>query len=92
MKLITCPLNGPRNVSEFLCAGPLRSFANDIEPTEAAWTDYLFLEENRKGVVLEWWCHLPTSYWFIAERNTETDEILNTYPPEDAADRMKGLS
>ena len=31
-------------------------------------------------MVREWWCHVPTSFWFIAERNTVTDEILKTYP------------
>ena len=37
-------------------------------------------ENNTKGVVREWWMHTPTSYWFIAERNTETEEIIKTYP------------
>ena len=23
---------------------------------------------------------MPTSFWFIAERNTVTDEIIKTYP------------
>jgi len=32
------------------------------------------------GVVREWWCHVATSYWFIAERDTVTDEIVRTYP------------
>ncbi|RMD61264.1 MAG: sarcosine oxidase subunit delta, partial [Alphaproteobacteria bacterium] len=32
------------------------------------------------GVVREWWCHLPTGYWFIAERDTVSDEIVRTYP------------
>ncbi len=31
-------------------------------------------------MVREWWCHVPSSYWFIAERNTVTDKILRTYP------------
>jgi sarcosine oxidase subunit delta len=31
-------------------------------------------------LVREWWCHVPTSFWFIAERNTVTDEIVKTYP------------
>jgi len=26
---------------------------------------------------------VPTSFWFIAERNTVTDEILKTYPAGD---------
>ena len=44
------------------------------------WADYVFIENNKAGVVREWWCHVPTSYWFIAERNTVTDEIIRTYP------------
>ena len=38
------------------------------------------MSNNSAGVVREWWCHTATSYWFIAERNTVTDEILRTYP------------
>jgi sarcosine oxidase subunit delta len=51
--------------------------------TDRDWAEYLFIENNTKGVVREWWMHAPTSYWFIAERNTETDEILRTYPASD---------
>ena len=36
----------------------------------------MFLENNAAGVIREWWCHVPTTYWFIAERNTVTDEII----------------
>ena len=31
------------------------------------------------GVKREWWCHTPSGYWFIAERDTARDEILATY-------------
>ena len=44
------------------------------------WGAFVFLENNTAGVVREWWCHVPTSFWFIAERNTVTDEIIRTYP------------
>jgi len=30
--------------------------------------------------VREWWMHSASSYWFIAERHTGSDEILKTYP------------
>ena len=46
----------------------------------STWADYVFLHENEAGVVREWWCHVPTAFWFIAERNTRTDEIVRTYP------------
>ena len=38
------------------------------------------LQDNAAGVVREWWLHVPTAFWFIAERDTLTDEILRTYP------------
>jgi sarcosine oxidase subunit delta len=48
--------------------------------SEREWADYLFMEENKKGIVKEWWLHAPTSYWFIAERNRATNEIIKTCP------------
>jgi sarcosine oxidase subunit delta len=78
MKLMTCPLNGPRNISEFVCAGDVKTMPDPATASDAAWTDYLFLEDNIAGEVCEWWLHAPTNYWFIVRRNTITDEILET--------------
>ncbi len=80
MKIIDCPLNGPRNASEFIYGGPVREAPSDAG--NQAWADYLFLEDNPAGRVREWWCHQPSSYWFIVERDTLTEEILDTYPAE----------
>ena len=80
MKIMTCPLNGPRNISEFVYGGEVVAMPDPNRATDAEWADYVFLEENRAGVVREWWCHAPTSFWFIAERDTVRDEILRTYP------------
>ena len=77
MKLMHCPLNGDRNISEFVCGGEVRHEpASDC--SNAEWADYVFMENNTAGVVHEWWVHTPTSYWFIATRNTLTEEILVT--------------
>jgi sarcosine oxidase subunit delta len=46
---------------------------------DALWADRVWFANNEAGVVREWWCHTATAYWFIAERNTVTDEILHTY-------------
>jgi sarcosine oxidase subunit delta len=27
----------------------------------------------------EWWYHLPSGVWFIAERDTAADRVLRTY-------------
>ena len=35
------------------------------------------------GVVREWWMHAPSSYWFIAERHNQSDEVVRTYDPSE---------
>jgi sarcosine oxidase subunit delta len=79
MKIMTCPLNGPRNISEFVRGAeyaPLPAF--DAPPE--AWAEHVFFPANKAGIVIEWWCHVPTSYWFLAERDTRSDRILRTFP------------
>jgi sarcosine oxidase subunit delta len=80
MKVLNCPLNGPRNISEFVWGGELRIMPDPAAVSDAEWADYVFLHENEAGIIREWWCHVPTAFWFIAERDTRTDEILRTYP------------
>ena len=80
MKIMHCPLNGPRNISEFACGGEVTVMPDPGNTSSGQWADYIFNRENRAGLVREWWCHTPTSYWFIAERHTVSDEIVRTYP------------
>ena len=82
MKIMTCPLNGPRNIQEFICGGPVEPHPDPNRCSDHEWTEFAWMEENVAGVVREWWCHVATSYWFIAERNTVTDDILATYPAD----------
>ena len=83
MKILNCPLNGPRNISEFAYGGEVQDMpAADAGARE--WASYVFFENNTRGLVREWWIHQPTSYWFIAERDTESDEVVRTY----AADQL----
>ena len=79
MKILNCPLNGPRNISEFVWGGEVKPMP-DATVSDRDWARYVFIENNKAGMVREWWCHVPTSYWFIAERNTVSDEIVRTYP------------
>ena len=78
MKIMDCPLNGPRNISEFICGGEVRATPDPARSSDVVWTDYLFMENNTAGVVYEWWCHVPTTFWFIARRDTRTEDILET--------------
>ena len=80
MKIMNCPLNGPRNIQEFVCAGTVREHPDPNRCSGEEWADFVFMEENRAGVVREWWCHVATAYWFIAERDTVADEIVASYP------------
>ena len=83
MKIMPCPLNGPRNIEEFVCAGEVIPEPDPDATGDDDWSAYLFIQENQAGVDREWWYHVPTSFWFIAERNTVTDEIVDTYPPDE---------
>ena len=80
MKIMPCPLNGPRNISEFVCGGEVEEMPEPGSSEDREWAEYVFKHHNRRGVVREWWFHVATAYWFIAERNTASDEILRTYP------------
>jgi sarcosine oxidase subunit delta len=82
MKLLNCPLNGPRNISEFACLGEVKAWpASDAETAE--WANFIFTEPNPAGFIREWWIHLATNYVFIVERDTLTDEIFRTYRVHD---------
>lgn len=78
MKRLTCPLNGPRDISEFQYLGPLRS----TRPEESgSIIRHLFFVENPIGPMIEWWRHRPSNTVFLAERYTATDEIIRTWLP-----------
>ena len=72
------PWCGPRNETEFVCAGEAdrKRPANPEAETEEAWADYLFNTTNPKGVVREWWWHVSgCTRWFQIDRDTVTHEI-----------------
>lgn len=81
MKLMPCPLNGPRNITEFTYGGELTPMPDPLACTDAEWADHVFNKTNPAGIVREWWLHNASSYWFIAERDTVTDTILRTLDP-----------
>lgn len=80
MKIMHCPLNGPRNISEFISGGEVTTMPEPAETDDDVWADYVWMRNNTAGVVTEWWCHVPTAYWFLAERDTVADKIIRTYP------------
>ena len=84
MKILHCPLNGPRNIAEFVYGGEYRVPPDPDRASVRAWAEHVFFPGNVDGAVLEWWCHAATSYWFVVERDTRTDEVLRTFSAEQA--------
>jgi sarcosine oxidase subunit delta len=82
MKQLTCPLNGERPLSEFAYGGEVRDMPDPETCTDDQWADYVFNRSGVPGIKREWWCHLASGYWFIAERDTLRDLVLATYPAE----------
>ena len=82
MKLLRCPLNGTRPVSEFAYGGEVREMPDVQACSDDQWTDYVFNRSGIPGVKREWWCHVASGYWFIAERDTASDVVLDTYAVE----------
>ena len=79
MKLIHCPINGPRPQQEFHFGGEVRSMPDPAEVSDEQWADYVFNRSGEPAVKREWWYHLSSGTWFIAERDNSTDEFLRTY-------------
>lgn len=79
MKLLKCPINGTRPISEFVYGGTYREMPDHEIVTDSEWASYVHYRDNAPGLKKEWWYHGPSGTWFIAERNTLTDEVKDTY-------------
>lgn len=82
MLKIDCPWCGPRDETEFRCAGESRVLSGPpMEMTNAQWADHLFYRDNIKGEHEEVWCHqYGCGQWFNVVRDTRTHIITATYP------------
>jgi sarcosine oxidase subunit delta len=80
---VACPDCGWREVGEFSFGGesvtrpppdaPLRDLAG-----------YLFFRQNVSGPSVEWWFHRDgCRRWFLAQRDTRTNQVSRTYWPAD---------
>ncbi len=90
MKLLTCPMNGLRNIDEFQSFGPVREALDPDTASDAEWSRHLFRAENRRGRVIEWWRHVPSNYFFLAERDIATDEVIRTFDPAEQESSGRG--
>ena len=79
--LLECPICGPRDVYEFKFQGEVTK-----RPTRTRRSDelsaYVYFRDNVAGVQREWWYHrIGCGLWFLADRDTRTNEVLGTSSP-----------
>ena len=92
MKLMLCPLNGWRGVDEFAYGGEFTEMPDPDTCDDQEWSAYVFMRENQRGLVAEWWCHIPSALWFVALRNTGSGEVIDTYTVHQWSERMKAAA
>jgi sarcosine oxidase, subunit delta len=82
MLLIDCPYCGKRPELEFSHAGQahIARAKNPSEVSVEAWTSFLYMRDNTKGVHAERWRHTHgCARFFNALRDTTTDHFIATY-------------
>jgi sarcosine oxidase subunit delta len=82
MKILVCPLNGPRPISEFAYGGEVRPSPDPNTCSDAEWGSYVFNRSGSPGAKFEWWCHIASGFWFVVLRDTTRDVVIATYPAE----------
>ena len=85
--LVECPNCGPREIAELRCAGEVTHRPKDT-PTVRELNEYIYFRANEAGVQREWWFCRACEDWFLAERNTVTNEVLKTWLPAPAAQQQ----
>jgi len=82
--VLTCPNCGPREVTDFGYGGELSARPSG-SPSFREVNVYNYFRRNVAGVQREWWYHRSgCRTWFIAERDTRTNEVHFTALPGEA--------
>ncbi len=82
--VLACPVCGTREVTDFRYGGELNPRpAAGSAPSPRELNAYNYFRRNVAGVQREWWNHRSgCRSWFVAERDTRTNEVLSTALPE----------
>ncbi len=84
--LLNCPNCGARNVYDFRFGGEVLTRPEPDADNDVL-TEYLYFRENADGEQREWWNHaMGCRKWFIATRNTHSNEVLSTQWPDEPLD------
>ena len=88
--LLTCPNCGIREVTDFAFGGEVSKRPSE-RPSFRELNTYTYIKRNVAGVQREWWNHRSgCRAWFLAERNTVTNEVLFTALPAELRAREAG--
>jgi sarcosine oxidase subunit delta len=88
--LLTCPNCGTREVTDFGYGGEI-SARPSARPSLRELGEYNYFRRNVAGVQREWWFHRSgCRAWFIAERDTVTNEVLRIELPGEVGARGGG--
>ena len=81
--LLDCPNCGERNVYDFRFGGEV-THRPKPDASQDDWSDYFYSRRNVAGPQREWWYHkFGCRKWFLALRDTVTNEVAETYWPEE---------
>jgi len=82
--LLTCPNCGVREVTDFGYGGEISPRPKQ-KPSVRELNAYNYFKVNKAGVQREWWFHRSgCRAWFVAERDTTTNEVFWTALPGEA--------
>jgi sarcosine oxidase, subunit delta len=88
--LLTCPNCGVREVTDFGFGGEV-SVRPSSRPDRRELNAYNYFRRNVAGIQREWWFHRSgCRVWFVAERDTRTNEVQWTALPAEAAEGDAG--
>ena len=84
--VLPCPNCGPREVTDFGYGGEIAARPKQ-DPSWRELNAYNYFRKNVAGSQREWWHHRSgCRAWFIAERDTVTNEVFSTALPHATAD------
>ncbi|MDQ2897616.1 MAG: sarcosine oxidase subunit delta [Actinomycetota bacterium] len=95
--VLECPNCGVREVTDFGFGGEVSSRPKE-HPSFRELNTYNYFRRNVAGVQREWWFHRSgCRTWFIAERDTATNEVMFTARadaggPEPAGDAARAAT
>jgi heterotetrameric sarcosine oxidase delta subunit len=79
--VLTCPNCGEREVTDFAYGGEVTNRPRGT-PSLRELCEYNYFRSNVAGVQREWWYHRSgCRTWFLADRDTRTNEVLDIAVP-----------